>query len=116
MHTKTCQNYLWPVLRRTICHIKVPSRSLARSLTRPLARRRCLQPPALGLSISLLAINNVEHRHDKPLDSEVTLEEGAAAREPAGRRALTKNGRTTDGRRTDAGNWDELGFQTHVCN
>ena len=27
MHTKTCQNYLWPVLRCTICHIKVPSRS-----------------------------------------------------------------------------------------
>lgn len=26
MHTKTCQNYLWLVLRRTICHIKAPSR------------------------------------------------------------------------------------------
>lgn len=59
MHTKTCQNYLWPVLRCTICHIKVPSRLPA--------------PPALGLSISLLAINNVEHRHDKPGDEEVIL-------------------------------------------
>lgn len=89
MHTKTCQNYLWPVLRRTICHIKVPSRSPARSLVGPLARRR--QPPALGLSISLLAINNVEHRHDKPLDSEVTLKEGA--RPGGGRRALTERER-----------------------
>lgn len=38
----------------------------------PLAERRC-EPPAPGLSISLLAINNVEHRHDKPGDEEVIL-------------------------------------------
>lgn len=74
MHTKTCQNYLWPVLRRTICHIKVPSRSLARSLGATAASRQ-----RFGLSISLLAINNVEHRHDKPLDSEVTLASCATA-------------------------------------
>jgi len=30
--------------------------------------------PASGLSISPLAINNVEHRHDKPRDSEVVLD------------------------------------------
>lgn len=60
MHTKTCQNYLWLLLRRTICHIKVSSRL-------PVLL-------ALGLSISPLAINNVEHRHDKPQDSEVILD------------------------------------------
>ncbi|KAI4810918.1 hypothetical protein KUCAC02_013845, partial [Chaenocephalus aceratus] len=35
----------------------------------PACLRGC-ELPALGLSISLLAINNVEHRHDKPQDSE----------------------------------------------
>lgn len=100
MHTKTCQNYLWPVLRRTICHIKVPSRSLA--------RRHCRQPPALGLSISLLAINNVQHRHDKPLDW------GGHTGELRERRhALTKNGRIngrTDGRKW--GNSEQNGTKT----
>lgn len=48
MHTKTCQNYLWVLLRHTICHIKLLF---------------SFQAQTVNISAT---INNVEHRNYRP--------------------------------------------------